>query len=142
MIANHFGWNWKEAFDRAGSGHEQSHDALTLSKYATDWPYWWECKYRQDWSFPQFFKDPEKSMAYRWFDEAITYTAEENLRPALAFSKPHQPIYWMTLWSPTELSTDVAQYKTSLAFYTKRGWLTVYRLEDYLECWGASYEDI
>ena len=58
MIAAHFGWNWKDAFDRGGAGHEQSHDAITLSRYAQDWPFWWECKYRQDWSFPQLFKSP------------------------------------------------------------------------------------
>jgi hypothetical protein len=127
MIANHFGWDWKAEFDRAGAGHEQSHDAITLSKYATDWPFWWECKYRQNWSFPQFFKSPETSAAYKWFDEAITYTAEENLHPGLAFSKPHQPIYWMSFFDHG--------WPSKLSFSTERGRVFIVRLEDFLEGW-------
>lgn len=94
-IARNFGWPWKEAFDRAGSGHEQSHDAITLSPYADRWPYWWECKYRQGWSFDQFFKNPETARAYVWFKEAIDNTAIDNLDPLLVFSSPHKPIYVM-----------------------------------------------
>ena len=75
-------------------------------------------------------------MAYRYLDEAITYTAEDNLRPALAFSKPHQPIYWMTPLCVGGKESDIAIHNTVLSFHTEQGWFTVNRLEDFLKGWG------
>jgi hypothetical protein len=95
LIARAFGWDWKNAFDRAGAGHEQSHDALTLSKFQDQWPFWWECKNRQSWNFDQFFKRPETAHAYQWFKEAEENTPIDNLYGGLAFTKPYAPIYWM-----------------------------------------------
>lgn len=129
-IARNFGWPWKEAFDRAGSGHEQSHDAITLSPYADRWPYWWECKYRQGWSFDQFFKNPETARAYVWFKEAIDNTAIDNLDPLLVFSAPHKPIYVMIRGS-----CDRSYWRASITFKVEDETYSVFLLDDYLENW-------
>jgi len=128
-IAIAFGWNWKEAFDRAGSGHEQSHDAITLSPYSDQWPFWWECKYRQGWDFHQAFKNPETFPPYVWFREAIENTAINNLNPALVFSAPHKPVYIM-------IKDDVITERgPRLQFFVGTQLYSIYLLEDLLGVW-------
>jgi hypothetical protein len=126
LIAKAFGWDYKGAFDRAGAGHEQAHDAITLSPFSDSWPFWWECKYRQGWSFAQFFKSPETAAAVEWFEESITYTAEDRLLPGMALSKPWQPIYWMTTVA-LPISKPVLSLRGKLNKYY------LYKLDDVLE---------
>lgn len=99
-IAKRFNWAWQDFADRAGAGHKQSHDAVILSPYSETFPFFYEAKYRKEWSFSSIFKSPHTSPLYQWWFEAYD-SGPKDLFPAVAFSKPYQPVYWL---SPFDIS--------------------------------------